>query len=86
MDDAHVTMTMRDQKVRLIFDNRRQIIEPVNFTGYDMSDKLFDSLPLDSKETCDRMRFMSNFAYKLPYLKYTQSTKKTNYKKKTLLK
>lgn len=40
---GHVTPVLKDKKVRLYYDNRRQIIEPKDFKGFDLSNHLFDS-------------------------------------------
>lgn len=66
---GHVTILHRDQKVRLLYDNRRSIIEPKGFVGYDMSNRLLDSVPFKDGVTCYQRRFLSRFAFKTPYLK-----------------
>jgi hypothetical protein len=65
---GHVTSIHRDQNVRLLYDNRRIIIEPPKFDGFDMSNKLFDSKPYRTTSECSRQRFISRFAFNMPYL------------------
>jgi hypothetical protein len=79
---GHVTLNLRDQTVRLHYDNRRSIVEPKDFTGYDMSNNLFDSKPLESILVCSKLRFLSKLAFKIPYLKSspTRGSSKTAYK------
>lgn len=66
---GHVTEVLRDQKVRLLYDNRRRIVEPSSYTGFDMSNEIFDSMPLNTIDECSRIRFISKLPYKKPYLK-----------------
>jgi hypothetical protein len=79
---GHVTLNLRDQTIRLHYDNRRSIVEPSDFKGYDMSNNLFDSKPLVSTLVCSQLRFLSKLAFKLPYLKSTpvRSSSKSVYK------
>lgn len=65
---GHVTSIYRDQKVRLIYDNRRSIVEPSNYKNYDMSLTLLDSKPFVTKEECIKLRFLSKFPLKNPYM------------------
>lgn len=68
---GHVTEILRDQVIRLHYDNRRRIIETDDFTGYDLGNCIFDSLPLNTTEECYRIRFISKLAYKKPYMRST---------------
>jgi hypothetical protein len=68
----------------LQYDNRRVIVEPKGFEGFDMSDKLFDSQPQNSVMECSKKRFLSKFSYSTPYLKTTpvRNSSKAKYKSK----
>ena len=68
---GHVTVVYKDQKFRLIYDNRRVMIEPKGFDGFDMSDKLFDSNPHQDITGCANARFLSKFYNNTPFLKTT---------------
>jgi len=75
---GHVTIINRDQKIRMLYDNRRIIEETKGYKGFDMSVNLFDSKPFTTPLECSRQRFISRFAFKLPYLK--AAPVKANYK------
>lgn len=78
---GHVTEKLRDQIVRVLYDNRREIIEPENFEGFDLSKVLLDSKPFKNKEDSLQFRFLSKFAHKKSYLKsVTPSKTKNKYK------
>lgn len=77
---GHVTKTMRDQVFRMLYDNRRQIVEPENNTETNMSDKLFDSTPLFNKLDCLKQRFLSRLPFSLPFHKNTSKTRTSKYK------
>jgi hypothetical protein len=78
---GHVTMQYKEHKIRLIYDNRRSIIEPKDCVGYNMSNKLFDSKPFTTKEESLQRRFISKFAFKTPYLKTSpQRNYRTGYR------
>jgi len=66
---GHVTEKLRDQKVRVLFDNRREIIESKDLNTYDMSNCLLDSKPLKTKEECLHFRFLSKFSFLKPFLR-----------------
>jgi hypothetical protein len=66
---GHVTSLYKDKKVRLLYDNRRQILEPKGFDCTDMSQNFLDSKPFQSILECYRQRFISRFAFKTPFLK-----------------
>jgi hypothetical protein len=68
-EGGHVTEKLRDQKVRVLFDNRREIVEPDGFKEFDLSNILLDSKPLRDKEECLHFRFLSKFSNIKPYLK-----------------
>ena len=72
---GHVTEKLRDQIVRVVFDNRRKIVESDKVFNYDMSNRLFDSKPLLNKEECSKYRFLSKFGYKKSYLKSAPTLK-----------
>lgn len=67
---GHVTSKYRDQKIRLLYDNRRLIKESDNNNNdnYDMSNTMFDSKPFHTKAECLKHRFLSKFSNKKPYL------------------
>jgi len=73
---------LRDQKIRLLYDNRRIIKEPKGIPGYDMSGQLFDSKPFTNVIECSQQRFQSKFAFTIPYLKSTpvRRNTRTSYK------
>lgn len=73
-------MTYKDQIFRLLFDNRRQIIEPLNFNSLDFSNFILDSMPLNSVEECSRIRFISKIQRTSIYNKNTSITKGNVYK------
>lgn len=77
---GHVTMIFKDQTFRLLFDNRRRIIEPENFDTFDLSDKLLDSKPLLDIEECRRLRFLSSFHRTTLYNKITSKSRGARYK------
>lgn len=77
---GHVTPKLSDQKFRLLYDNRRQIQEPEGFTGFDLSNVLLDSTPLQSSLVCKQMRYMSKMTYILPYNKNTSRRRVSVYK------
>lgn len=66
---GHVTLQHKDQKVRLLYDNRRNIIENKDFDGYDMSEHFFDSKPFSTTHECLYRRFLSKFSHTKPYIK-----------------
>jgi len=55
----------------MLYDNRRQIIEPNGFEGFDLSKNIFDSTPLVSSTECAKIRYLSKLTYILPYNKNT---------------
>lgn len=77
---GHVTQKIRDQKFRVLYDNRRCIVEPKHYQGWDMSNQIFDSKPLQNSLVCSKIRFLSKLAITIPYLKTMSNTKKTKYK------
>jgi len=54
---GHVTAVYKDLKLRLFHDNRRQIIEPKDFKGYDLSEVLLDSNPVLNILQAKKQRF-----------------------------
>jgi hypothetical protein len=79
---GHVTEKLKDQIVRVLYDNRREIIESENFEGFDLSNILLDSKPVKDKDVSLHFRFVSKFCQKKSYLKSVNLTKsfKTRYK------
>jgi len=59
----HVTSVFKDQKFRMFHDNRRQIIEPDNFKGCDLSDTVLDSKPFLNRIQENKQRFISKFPF-----------------------
>lgn len=82
---GHVISIYKDQKVRLIYDNRRVIQTPKDFTGFDMSNRLFDSNPHENIISCSKARYLSKFSINLPYLKSTAVKSHTKALYKTAL-
>ena len=54
-----------------MYDNRRQIQELEGFTGFDLSNVLLDSTPLQSSLVCKQMRYMSKMTHTYPFNKTT---------------
>jgi hypothetical protein len=73
-------MKYKDQIFRLLFDNRREIIEPFNFKSFDFSNCIFDSMPLYSIEECKRIRFISKIPRTSIYNKNTSKRSRNVYK------
>jgi hypothetical protein len=69
---GHVTNKLKDQKVRVLFDNRRKIVDE-NLKGFDSSQCLLDSKALTNRNECLHFRFLSKFTNKKPYLKSVPS-------------
>lgn len=68
-------MTYKDQIFRLLYDNRREIIEPLNFKSLDFSNCILDSKPLNSIEECKQIRFISKIQRTSVYTKYKNKNK-----------
>ena len=66
---GHVTAIFKDQKFRMFYDNRRQIIEPKGFKGHDLSNILLDSAPLLNAVQAQKQRFLSRFPFTLSFNK-----------------
>jgi hypothetical protein len=75
---GHVQSIYKDQKFRMLFDNRRQILESAGYKGYDLSDKLLDSVPHPNTSTALRARFVSRFPFTLPFNKQYSGSKVKN--------
>lgn len=73
-------MTYKDQIFRLLFDNRRKIIEPLNFKSVDFSNCIIGSMPLTSIEECKRIRFISKIKRTSIYNKNTSPSSRNVYK------
>lgn len=84
LSGGHVTTKLKDQIFRLFFDNRRKIIEPLDWKceDFDLSDSLFDSKPLQSIEQCKTLRFLSKFPIVTPYNKNSSMKSPSEYKSK----
>jgi len=65
-EGGNVTMVFRDQKYRLIFDNKRLIIENKN-------DTLLDSKPLNTVYEGEILRYISKLPNTIVYSEYTPS-------------
>lgn len=91
---GHVTSELRDQVFRLLYDNRRLIIEgefgdvtpvtpvtPVNTQNpIDLSNCLLDSKPLKNTDQCRTFRFLSNYPKVVPFNKTNRNKTNTKYK------
>lgn len=75
---GHVQSIYKDQKFRMLYDNRRKIVESVGYKGYDLSDKLLDSIPHTNTHEALRARFVSRFPFTLPYNKQNSSSRVKN--------
>lgn len=82
---GHVIIKYKNQRVRLLYDNRRIILEPKDFEGFDLSNQLFDSNPHQDIDGCSKARFLSKFSYSIPYLKTTPVLGKSKAVYKTCL-
>ena len=80
-----MTSILKDKRFRLFYDNRRQIIEPKDFTEFDMSEKLFDSKALFSDSEALELRFKSKMPFNLPYNIHSHNTGKSRSTYKTYL-
>jgi len=80
---GHVTTILKDQVFRLLYDNRRSIIEPKEFgigVSVDLSDKMLDSKPLKDKKQCKTLRFLSKFPTTKPFNKNNANKSPSTYK------
>ena len=77
---GHVTTILNDQTFRMLYDNRRQIVETPDFEGHDLSNKLLDSKPLQNSNACKTMRFLSKLPHSKPYNKITSGRSGNTYK------
>jgi hypothetical protein len=77
---GHVTAVYKDQKFRMLYDNRRQIIEPKGFTGNDLSNCLLDSKPLLNFVQAKKRRFLSKFPFTFSYNRQSSSMVGSKYK------
>jgi hypothetical protein len=81
---GQVTEVQKDQTFRLLYDNRRKIIEPKEFKDsntHDLSNTLLDSVPLNNVNQCKTLRVLSKFPITFPYNKTNVNTTTTLYKK-----
>ena len=85
---SHVTNKFKEQMFRLSYDNRRKIIEQLEysdskgsnfFNEYNLSNKLLDSLPLKDLIKCKTLRFLSKFPITNPFNKNNTNRSKTCY-------
>lgn len=70
---GQVTNIYKDQRVRLIHDNRRSMISQEGDDVFDMSNQIVDSQALTDVSECLKRRFMSKYAFQTPYLKNQSS-------------
>jgi len=77
---GHVTPVYKDQVFRMFHDNRRQVIEPSEFKGCDLSVVLFDSKPLVNVDAAKKLRYLSKFPYTSSYNKNDSNRKGYTYK------
>lgn len=77
---GHVTAIFKDQKFRMYYDNRRQIVEPEGFKGKDLSSILLDSKPLDNIYLAKKRRFQSKFPFTFSYNKNSSGRVGSKYK------
>ena len=80
---GHVTMELKDQVFRLLYDNRRLIQEPPEFKiskSFDLSSILLDSKPLKDIKECKSLRFLSKFPTNKPFNKNNANKALTGYK------
>jgi hypothetical protein len=77
---GHVTISYKDQKFRMFYDNRREVIEPEGFIGYDLSNTLLDTKPLVNIIQAQKRRFISKFPYTYSYNKLSSSRLSTKYR------
>lgn len=75
-------MTMKEQSFRMFYDNRRKIIEPTGFNGFDLSKNLMDSSPVENTQQCKTLRFHSKFPITNPFNKNNANKTVTGYKSK----
>ena len=68
---AHVTSVLKDQVFRLLYDNRREIVEPKDFypDNADFSEIMLDSKPLNDIDDCRTRRFLTKFPITMPFNK-----------------
>lgn len=77
---GHVTTVEKEQTFRMFYDNRREIIEPKGFSGFDLSKILLDSKPLQNINQCKTLRFLSKFPITTPFNKNNTNRASTAYK------
>jgi hypothetical protein len=77
---GHVQSIYKDQKFRLLHDNRRMILEPSDFNSYDLSSTLLDSSALSAGHQALRMRCVGKFPYTLTFNKQNTPATKNTYR------
>jgi hypothetical protein len=77
---GHVTISYKDQKFRMYYDNRREVIEPEEFVGYDLSNTLLDTRPLLNIIQAQKRRFISKFPFTYSFNKQSSSRLSTKYR------
>jgi hypothetical protein len=80
---GHVTMVLKDQVFRLLYDNRRHIQEPQIFKEsktFDLSSYILDSKPLKNVKECKSLRFLSKFPTTKPFNQNNANKALTSYK------
>lgn len=78
---GHVQSIYKDQKFRMYYDNRRQIIEPRTLNGLEKFDVLLDSAPHVDCDNALRARYVSRYPITSKYNKQNSTPSvKTTYK------
>lgn len=78
---GNMVKVMKDQTFRMLYDNRRQVIN--NGKHFvDSSKVLLDSKPLNDSSHCKTLRFLSKFPITLPYNKNNVIKSKALYRSK----
>lgn len=75
---GHVTATFTDHKFRLVFDNRRLIVD--NGENFDVSKVLLDSVPLKDITEAENLRYISKLHRTRTYSKLNNSLSGNKYK------
>lgn len=83
MKGGQDTKIIKDQTLILFPDNRRAMIfnnDLKEKIGFDFSNNLIDSNPLNDINQCKSLRFISKFPITLPFTKQNTNRSKTVYK------
>ena len=79
-EGGHVTMVHSDKKYRLVYDNRRVIIESKTPSGEPF---LFDSKPVPSVGYCNNLRSLAKLPRSVVYNQYSSTIRVNKYKNHT---